>query len=130
MNPLLESSRLLFRTAPVTRSLAPVHVSLLAVKRYSELKTVLAHCGGGGIILGEAIVAAALVSNNYLNLSSLMPHQVFEAFQRVGSDRLMAGSDLTENPNIEMSKILDLAISDEDKTNVLTATACRVFGQT
>jgi hypothetical protein len=40
----------------------------------------------------------------------------------------MAGSDLPENLDIEMSKILWLSVSEKDKRNILNDTACRVFG--
>jgi uncharacterized protein len=139
LNPLLESSSFLFETAIENRMALIVHTGtgipfslpsmyLLAAKRYPELKIILAHCGGGGIFLGEAIVAASLFPNIYLELSSLMPHHVLEALQRVSSNRLMAGSDLPENLNIEMSKIIQLPIGDEDRTNMLCGTACHVFG--
>ena len=65
---------------------------------------ILAHCGGGGIFLGEAIVAASLFPNIYLELSSLMPHQVLEVLHFVSSERLMAGSDLPENPMLAQNQ--------------------------
>ena len=140
LNPLLESSAFLFETAIENRMSLIVHTGtgipfslpsmyLLAAQRYPELTIILAHCGGGGIFLGEAIVAATLFQNIYLELSSLMPHQVLEVVQRVPSTRLMAGSDLPENLDIEMSKIIRLAIGDDDKRNILWGTACRVFGK-
>lgn len=139
LNPLLESSAFLFETAIENNMALIVHTGsgipfalpsmyLLAARRYPELKIVMAHCGGGGIFLGEAIVAATLFPNIYLELSSLMPHQVLEVLLRIPSGRLMAGSDLPENLNIEMSKILQLGISAEDKQNILSATGCGVFG--
>jgi predicted TIM-barrel fold metal-dependent hydrolase len=139
LNPLLASSRFLFETALENDLALIVHTGtgipfslpsmyLLAARDYPDLRMVLAHCGGGGIFLGEAIVAASLFPNIYLELSSLMPHHVLEVLQRVGSERLMAGSDLPENLAIEMSKILQLDIADEDKRNILSGTGCRVFG--
>jgi uncharacterized protein len=141
LNPLLESSAFLFETAVENRMTLIVHTGsgipfalpsmyLLAARDYPDLTIVLAHCGGGGIFLGEAIVAASLFPNIYLELSSLMPHQIHEVLHRVPSERLMAGSDLPENLDIELSKILRLSISDDDKRNILSRTACRVFGET
>ena len=140
LNPLLDSSAFLFETALENRMALIVHTGsgipfslpslyLLAAKRYPELKFVMAHCGGGGLFYGEAIVAASLFPNIYLELSSLMPHQVLEVLQRVPSDRLMAGSDLPENLRIELLKILELQVSDEDKSNLLARTAQEVFGR-
>ena len=139
LNPLLDSSAFLFETALENKMALIVHTGtgipfslpsmyLLAAKAYPDLKIVMAHCGGGGIFLGEAIVAATLFSNIYLELSSLMPHQIHEVLHRVPSNRLMAGSDLPENLNIEMSKILQLEIADEDKRNILSGTATLVYG--
>lgn len=139
LNPLLESSAFLFETALENKMALIVHTGtgipfslpsmyLLAARDYPQLKIIMAHCGGGGIFLGEAIVAATLFPNIYLELSSLMPHQVLEVLHRVPSDRLMIGSDLPENLNIEMSKILQLGISEDDTRNILYQTACQVFG--
>ncbi len=140
LNPLLESSAFLFETALENGMALIVHTGsgipfsmpsmyLLAARQYPELKFILAHCGGGGIFLGEAIVAASLFPNIYLELSSLMPHQVLEVLQRVPSDRLMAGSDLPENLAIEFTKLLDLEIGEDAKRNILAGTACKVFGE-
>ena len=139
LNPLLESSAFLFETAIENQMTLIVHTGsgipfslpsmyLLAAKRYPELKFVMAHCGGGGLFFGEAIVAASLFPNIYLELSSLMPNQVLEVLHHVPSDRLMAGSDLPENLSTELTKLLELAISDADKRNILSGTACRLFG--
>lgn len=68
---------------------------LLAARQYPALTIILAHCGGGGMF-GEAIVAASLFPNIYLELSSLMPHQVIEVLRRVPTERLMAGSDVSD----------------------------------
>ena len=139
LNPLLESSAFLFETAIENQMALIVHTGsgipfslpslyLLAAKRYPELNFVLAHCGGGGLFVGEAIVAASLFPNIYLELSTLMPHQVLEVLQHVPADRLMAGSDLPENLRMEMTKLLELNIGDVDKRNILSDTACRLFG--
>ncbi len=139
LNPLLESSSFLFETAIENKMALIVHTGsgipfslpsmyLLAAKQYPELTFVMAHCGGGGLFYGEAIVAAALFPNIYLELSSLMPHQVLEVLQRVPSSRLMAGSDLPENLSTELTKLLELKVNDEDKRNLLFGTASRVFG--
>ena len=139
LNPLLESSAFLFETALENQMTLIVHTGsgipfslpsmyLLAAKRYPDLNFVMAHCGGGGLFFGEAIVAASLFPNVYLELSSLMPNQVLEVLHHVPSNRLMAGSDLPENLSIELTKLLELPISDADKRNILSGTASRLFG--
>lgn len=140
LNPLLDSSAFLFETALENQMVLIVHTGsgipfslpslyLLAARRYPELKFVMAHCGGGGLFYGEAIVAATLFPNIYLELSSLMPHQVLDVLRQVPSQRLMAGSDLPENLRIEFLKLLELQVTAEDKSNILAGTAYEVFGQ-
>jgi predicted TIM-barrel fold metal-dependent hydrolase len=99
-----------------------------AARRYPELKIVLAHCGGGGVLLQDALVAAQFCPNIYLELSTLMPNHVLEVLSRIPSNRLMAGSDLPENTEVEITKILGLEVSAEIRQDILWRTACSVFG--
>jgi hypothetical protein len=102
---------------------------LMPVARdYPELQIVLAHCGGGGLLLGEAIVAAQFCQNIHLELSTLMPNHVLEVLQSVEPQRLLAGSDLVENTEVEFAKILGLEITAEAKQAILSGTALRLFG--
>ena len=89
----------------------------------------LAHCGGGGILLGDAIVAAVFCPNIYLELSSLMPHHVLEVLAHVPASRLMIGSDLPDSLETEMGKILSLKIEEQARRDILWNTACGVFGR-
>jgi predicted TIM-barrel fold metal-dependent hydrolase len=89
---------------------------------------VLAHCGGGGLLLGEAIVVAEVCQNIFLELSSLMPHHVLEVLGHIPPSRLMIGSDLPESLATEMTKILLLDIEAEIRRDIFWNTACRVFG--
>jgi predicted TIM-barrel fold metal-dependent hydrolase len=57
----------------------------------------------------------------------LLPHQVLDVLAHVPSSRLMIGSDLPENVNSEMGKILDLHVDEVDKRNILSQTAMRMF---
>lgn len=100
---------------------------MMPARRYPELQIVVAHCGGGSFV-HDAMVAAVFCPNIVLELSSLMPHHVLEVLREIPSDRLMIGSDLPESLDIEMGKILSLAVSDDDKRNILWETAGRVFG--
>ena len=100
-----------------------------AARKYPELKIVLAHCGGGGLLLQDAIVAALFCPNIYLELSTLMPSHVLRVLSQVPSFRLMAGSDLPENTGVEIGKILDLDVAEETQRDILWTTACTVFGE-
>lgn len=100
---------------------------ILPARKFPDLKFVLGHAGGG-LYVAEAIVAATVCSNVYVELSSLMPHQVLEVLAHIPSSRLMIGSDLPENTETEIRKILDLEISAEAKRDILWNTARHVFG--
>ncbi len=139
LNPLWPTSEFFFETAQEHRMTLIIHTGtgipyslpslyMPLARRYPELTFVLAHCGGGGLLVGEAIVAAQFCPNIVLELSTLMPNHILEVLQHVAADRLMAGSDLPENLEIEIAKIESLPVSDEDKRKILGCTAARVFG--
>ena len=97
-------------------------------RRFPDLPIVLAHSGGSVYAL-EAIVAAGVCPNIYLELSSLMPHHVLEVMAHVPASRLMIGSDLPESVDTEISKIIGLPVTDDRKREILWNTAARLFGQ-
>lgn len=138
LNTLWPTSRFFFETAaelkmPVichTGSGIPYSLPSMMMepaRRYPELPFVIAHCGGG-LLVGEAIIAASFCPNVYLELSSLMPNQVLEVMGHMWSGRLMIGSDLPENVRVEIGKIVELDACEEDRRNILWDTAERVFG--
>jgi predicted TIM-barrel fold metal-dependent hydrolase len=100
---------------------------MMPARRFPELRIVLGHAGGGGIYVGEAIVAAVFCPNVFVELSTLMPNHVLEVLKHVPSSRLMIGSDVPEALDVEFAKILHLDISDEQKRDILWDTAARVF---
>lgn len=139
LNPLWATSEFFFETAREHRLTLIVHTGsgipyslpslyMPLAKRYPELTFVLAHCGGGGMLVGEAIVAALFCSNVVLELSTLMPNHVLEVLNHIPADRLMAGSDLPENVEVELAKLESLPVSEEQKRLMLGGTAARVFG--
>lgn len=139
LNPISARSDFLFEAAcehniPViwhTGTGAPFALPSLLIapaRRFPDLPIVLAHSGGSVYAL-EAIVAAGVCPNIYLELSSLMPHLVLEVMTHVPASRLMIGSDLPESVDAEISKIIGLAVTDDQKREVLWGTASRLFGQ-
>ena len=139
LNPLSERSDFLFETAVEngmalvchTGAGAPFALPSLFIhpaRRFPDLKIVLAHAGASVYAL-EAIVAATVCPNVYVELSTAPPHTVLEILSHVSPTRLMAGSDLPESLETEISKILRLAISDEAKRAILWDTAEQVFGE-
>jgi predicted TIM-barrel fold metal-dependent hydrolase len=106
-------------------SLPSLQISV--AQRYPDLRIVLAHCGGGGIFKGEAILAATLCPNVYLELSSLMPHDIVEVLRHVPSNRLLAGSDLLESTRVELSKYFLMDLEEGPKQDILWNTATGLF---
>jgi hypothetical protein len=138
VNPLWANSRPVFESAVENRMALIWHTGsgipyslpsmlMIPARDHPELRLVLAHCGGGGLLIGEAITAACFCPNVYLEVSSLMPNHLHELLSRVPASRVMAGSDLPENADIEFRKILDLDIGESDKRDILSGTAERVF---
>lgn len=138
LNPYSQRSNFFFETALANRMAVIVHTGaglpfsspalcIMPARRFPDLTIVVAHCGGG-IFVHEAMLAAALCPNIFLELSSLMPHHVTEVLSEVPASRLMIGSDLPESLETEIGKILSLDIPESDKRSVLSATATRVFG--
>jgi len=99
---------------------------ILPARKFPELPIILGHAGGG-IYSAEAIVAATVCPNIYVELSSLMPHHIREVLAHVPASRLMIGSDVPESLETEMSKILGLEIEPEAKRDILWRTGRRVF---
>ncbi len=99
---------------------------LMPARRFPAVKFILAHCGGPLLAL-EAIVAATFQPNIYLELSSIQPHQVATVLAHVEPSRLMIGSDLPENLDAEIGKILALDIPPEAQAAILWDTPQAVF---
>ncbi|HTM50628.1 MAG TPA: amidohydrolase family protein [Bryobacteraceae bacterium] len=140
LNPISPRADFFFETALENRMSLVCHTGtgipfalpslfMMPARRFPQLKFVLAHCGGGGVLLAEAIVAAVFCPNIYLELSSLMPHHVLEALAHVPASRMMIGSDLPESLETEIGKILRLEISAEARQDILWNTASSVFEQ-
>jgi predicted TIM-barrel fold metal-dependent hydrolase len=100
MDPSLPSSEFLFETAIENRMVLVCHtgsgipyalpsVFMPAARKYPQLQIVLAHCGGGGVLLTDAIVAALFCSNVHLELSTLMPNHVLRVLAQVPPSHLI-----------------------------------------
>ena len=137
LNPIASSSEFFFAAAVEHRLPVIVHTGagapfalpslyILPAGRFPELNLVIAHAGGG-VYTAEAIVAATVCPNVYVELSSLMPHQVLEVAARIPSSRLMAGSDLPENLETEMGKIVSIGLPEAVRRDILWNTARRLF---
>ena len=140
LNPLSRRSDFFFEAALERGMVLVVHTGagapfalpslyIAPARKFPELKIVIGHAGGG-LYAGEAIVAAMVCPNIYIELSSLMPHHISEVLANVPANRLMIGSDLTESLSTEMGKVLSLNIDDGAKQDILWNTAVKVFDDT
>lgn len=138
LNPLWPTSEFFFATAQEYNLPIVVHTGsgipyslpslyIVPARQFPDLKIILGHCGGGGLLLAEAIVAAQVCPNIYLELSSLMPHHIAEVLQHVPSTRLMIGSDLPESLTTELSKILFMHLAPEMTHDIFWNTAQSLF---
>jgi len=138
LNPLLRRFEFYFETARDHRLTLVVHTGdgiplslpslwIVPARRFPDLRIVLAHSGGPLLHL-EAVVSALVCENIFLEVSSLTPHHVRAVLAHVSPSRLLIGSDLPESLSAEMTKVLDLDISDADKDQILWRNPCRLFG--
>jgi predicted TIM-barrel fold metal-dependent hydrolase len=97
-----------------------------AARLFPEMSFVLAHSGGTAYYL-EAIVAAEVCGNVYLELSSLSPHHVTDVLGKIPATRLMIGSDLPESQRAELTKIIAGQGTREEREAILWNTPRRVF---
>ena len=138
LNPLSPRSDFLFEAALEHRLSLVCHTGagapfalpslfIMPARKFPGLRFILAHCGGS-IYFAEAIVAAVVCPNVYLELSSLMPHHVHEVLAHVPPSRLLIGSDLPESLETEMGKVLTVDLPPEAKRDILWNTAVGLFG--
>jgi hypothetical protein len=99
---------------------------MMPARRFPALPVVVAHCGSA-MFAHDAMVAAQFCPNIYLELSSLMPHNLTEVLADIPADRLMIGSDLPESLEAEIGKILSMEMPEGARRLILGGTARRLF---
>jgi len=140
MDPTAPACEFLFETALENELVLVCHTGsgipyalpaafMPAARQFPSLQIVLAHCGGGGLLLQDPMVAALFCPNICLELSTLMPNHVLRVLSQVPASRLMCGSDLPENMGVEFGKIFELEVPEPARGEMLWGTACRVFGE-
>lgn len=137
LNPVSARSDFFFETARLHNLPVVCHTGtgvpyalpslfIMPARKFPEVRLILGHAGGG-VFAAEAIVAATVCPNIYIEMSSLMPHHILEILNHVGPDRLMIGSDLPENMEAEFGKIESLDVPEKVKKDIFWNTAKRVF---
>ncbi|MCC6533978.1 MAG: amidohydrolase family protein [Burkholderiales bacterium] len=95
-------------------------------KEFPRVKIVLAHMGYNAYT-AEAIVAAQLCDNIFLESSWTGPGRVKEAIKKLGSARVMMGADQLINIPWELAKIRNIGLNDAQLEDCMGRTAAAVF---
>lgn len=93
---------------------------------YPDVTFVLAHAGGG-MFGSEALVAAQVCPNIYLETSWCPVYVVKSFVEKLGCHRLMFGTDNPDNVGVELAKHYALHLSEEELALCLGETARKVF---
>ncbi len=95
-------------------------------RRYPDLPVVLAHAGWG-LYSSEAMVAAEVCSNVWLEPSWCPAYMTAKMVERFGASRVLFGSDHLSNMPVELTKLRSIGLADDDLRAILDDTARRVF---
>jgi predicted TIM-barrel fold metal-dependent hydrolase len=107
----------------------PWSIEELAVE-FPDLKVVLGHMGHGNIVyINGAIDVAERNPNVYLETSGMPMHsKIRTAYERVGEDRVMYGSDAPfHHPSVELGKVEVCGLDDGARRRVLGLNARKLF---
>ncbi len=137
VSPMAPKADLIFQTAHDLGVPVIVHTGLgvpnalpslciIPARKYPTLPIILAHAGYG-MFVQEALVAATICSNIYLEPSWCGPGHVKMLAAELGADRIMMGSDQPENLPVELAKYRAAGLSDSELEQVFSGTALRVF---
>jgi predicted TIM-barrel fold metal-dependent hydrolase len=102
-------------------------LSIPQARRHPELPIILAHAGFA-IYTDEAYVAADVCPNIYLEPSWCMVGGLKMLVNKIGSERIMFGSDLPDNLPVELAKYRAAGLSEKELENCLGGTAMKLFG--
>lgn len=99
--------------------------------RYPKLKIAMVHMGhGNGIYIQSAIDMAKKYPNIYLETSGMPMHtKIKDAYEQVGSDRVMFGLDLPfHHPKVEIMKGLVSGLNDNQLEDYYYNNAMKFLG--
>lgn len=107
----------------------PWQIGLLAEK-YPNVKIMMIHMGHGhGVYIDAALKMARKYSNIYLEMSGMpMPSKILEAYETVGKDRIMFGTDTPfHHPSVELQKVLVSGVDEQGLKRILYDNAKSFF---
>lgn len=108
----------------------PWQIGLLA-ERHPGVKVMMIHMGHGhGVYIDAALKMARKYPNIYLEMSGMpMPSKIREAYETVGHDRIMFGTDTPfHDPSVELQKVLVSGVDEEGIARILYDNAAAFFG--
>jgi len=137
LSPLYEKARVVFAVAQRLGIPTVVHTGRgipfalpsLCIPRaieFPDMPIVLAHAGWG-LFSAEAIVAAQVCPNIYLETSWCSVEDIAAMIRQIGPGRVMMGSDTLENLPVELAKYNSLPLSPAVRDQCLGATARTLF---
>lgn len=98
----------------------PWSIALLA-ERHPDVKVVMIHMGHGhGVYIDASLKMARRYPNLYLEMSGMpMPSKIKEAYDTVGAERIMFGTDAPYHPAVvESMKVACSGLTQEQMQNV------------
>ncbi len=100
------------------------------IKKYPDLRLTLAHAGGRGKMLYNVMSLMEKYQNLYVDFAGdiFVPGLIEEYIKRVGSERLLFGSDMPwVDIRFHLAHVLNLDIAEDDKKNILGLNALKLF---
>lgn len=107
----------------------PWQIGLLA-ERHPDVKIMMIHMGHGhGVYIDAALKMARKYNNIYLEMSGMpMPSKILEAYETVGNDRIMFGTDAPfHHPTVEIQKVLTSGADEEGLKRIFYDNAAAFF---
>ena len=107
----------------------PWQIGLLA-ERHPDVNIMMIHMGHGhGVYIDAALKMARRYPNIYLEMSGMpMPTKIREAYETVGSDRIMFGTDAPfHHPTVEMQKVITSGLDEAAQQDVFYNNAAEFF---
>jgi predicted TIM-barrel fold metal-dependent hydrolase len=137
MAPTHPSAQKIFRVAEELDIVVMIHTGnglpnalpslcIPVAREHPALRIVLAHAGGG-TFGADAIVAAEVCPNIFLETSWVTSYDLASMVRRLGERRVMFGTDLVNNIAVELAKYRSIGLSESQLEWCFARTAESVF---
>jgi predicted TIM-barrel fold metal-dependent hydrolase len=94
--------------------------------KYPQTRVILAHAGWA-LYSSEAVVAAEVCPNIYLEPSWCPTYSALGMIRKLGASRVLFGSDHLTNLPVELTKYRSIGLNDDELAEILGGTASKVF---